>query len=94
MFFLYRSMNGFFLRLFFKKFVICLFRTKKIIMPKNFILAYCILAKNYLKFHDIKPYELRMKKSKRETIKTILNNCSCNKCINTAYFIDTLDFFI
>jgi hypothetical protein len=63
-------------------------------MSNNIITAYLILADVYTELDEIKPYTKRIEASKKLAIKFIINKCQCNNCIEAAYFIHQLEFFI
>ncbi len=62
-------------------------------MQQNLLFSYLILAEVYLDLKDIKPYNKRIEASKKLAIKIILNKCQCIECIESAYFINQLEFF-
>jgi hypothetical protein len=63
-------------------------------MKINLVTSYLILADVYIDLKDVKPYTKRIEASKKLAIKIILNKCQCDECIEGAYFINQLDFFI
>ena len=63
-------------------------------MQTNLINSYLILSEVYTDLQDVKPYTKRIAASKKLAIKIILNKCQCEKCIEGAYFINQLEFFI
>ena len=63
-------------------------------MSTNITTAYLILADVYLELAEIKPYSKRIAASKKLAIKFIINKCQCDNCIEAAYFIHQLEFFI
>jgi hypothetical protein len=63
-------------------------------MSQNIINSYLILADVYIDLEHIPTYEKRINTAKKISIKIILDRCQCNKCIEAAYFIHSLEFFI
>jgi hypothetical protein len=63
-------------------------------MSKNLIYSYIILADVYIDLEHIPTYQNRINTAKKISIKIILDKCQCSKCIEAAYFIHSLDFFI
>lgn len=59
----------------------------------RFVVGYWMLMCNYECLPYLK-FEQRIGEAKRLTIKQITNTCTCNACIDLAYHIHELNFYI
>lgn len=63
-------------------------------MQQDLISSYFILANVYTDLKCIEDFKYRIESAKKITIKIILNKCQCDQCINAAYFIHQINFYI
>lgn len=63
-------------------------------MKTDLVFSYFILANVYSDLECMNDFKSRIEAAKKITIKIILNKCQCRQCIDAAYFIHEINFFI
>lgn len=63
-------------------------------MKIDLVNSYFILANVYSELDCMNDFKARIEAAKKISIKIILNKCQCKNCIEAAYFIHEINFFI